>query len=163
MTTAQEPQETIPMKTISTALAATVLLAMGASAVRAEPWTDWKPTKQVVHRTYVRVEPGHLDDYLTAIKKTWVPGEETLVKRGVISRWAVQFREDQVGPGANVVLIEWYPSRAKMDPDEALSRDLMAQSRAITPKDQVPALEAERGKYRTVTGEEDWTIVEIPK
>jgi hypothetical protein len=50
-----------------------------------------------------------------------------------------------------------------MDPDEALSRDLMAQSRAITPKDQVPALEAERGKYRTVTGEEDWTIVEIPK
>jgi len=151
------------MKTISTALAAATLLAVGASAVRAEPWTDWKPTKQVVHRTYVRVEAGKLDDYLTALRKTWVPGEETLKKRGVISRWEVQYREDQVGPGANVVLIEWYSSRAKMDPDEALSRDLIAQSRSITPKDQVPALQAERAKYRTFTGEDTWTIVEIPK
>jgi hypothetical protein len=151
------------MKTISTALAAATLLAVGASAVRAEPWTDWKPTKEVVHRTYVRVEPGRLDDYLTAIRKTWVPGAEMLKKRGVITRWEVQFREDQVGPGPNVVLVEWYPSRAKMDPDEALDRDLLAQSRSITPKDQVPALEAERGKYRTITGEDTWTIVDIPK
>jgi hypothetical protein len=163
MSTSHKPEEMTSMKTISTALGAVALLALGASSVRAEPWTDWKPTKQVVHRTYVRVEPGHLDDYLTALKKTWVPGEETLKKRGVITRWEVQFREDQVGPGPNVVLVEWYPSRAKMDPDEALSRDLIAQSRAITPKDQVPALQAERAKYRTLTGEEDWTIVEIPK
>jgi hypothetical protein len=163
MSASHKPKGTIAMKTISTALGAVALFALGAAAVRAEPWTDWKPTKQVVRRTYVRVEPGRLDDYLTAIKKTWVPGEETLKKRGVITRWEVQFREDQVGPGPNVVLVEWYPSRAKMDPDEALDRDLIAQSRAITPKDQVPSLEAERGKYRTLTGEEDWTIVEIPK
>ena len=151
------------MKTISTALSAATLLALAASAVHAEPWTDWKPTKQVVHRTYVRVEPGHLDDYMTALRKTWVPVEETLQKRGTITRWAVQFRQDQVGPGPNVVLVEWYESRAKMDPDEAQGRELMAQSRAITPKDQVPALQAERAKYRTFAGEEDWTIVEIPK
>jgi hypothetical protein len=50
-----------------------------------------------------------------------------------------------------------------MDPDEALSRDLIVQSRAITPKDQVPALEAERAKFRTLAGEEDWTIIEIPR
>lgn len=151
------------MKTISTALAAATLLVVGATAVRAETWTDWKPTKEVVHRTYVRVEPGRLDDYLTAIRRTWVPEEETLKKRGVITRWAVQYRLDQIGPGPNVTLLEWYPSRAKMDPDEALDRDLMAQSRAITPKDQVLAMQADRAKYRTLTGDDTWTVIEFPK
>lgn len=163
MRRAKISKDSTAMKSLTPILAVGVLCALSAGVANAEVWKDWKPLKEVAHRTYVRVEPGRLDDYLTALHKTWVPAEEMLQKRGVITRWAVHFRQDQVGPGPNVTLIEWYPSRAKMDPDEALFRDMTAAGQATLPKDQAKSVQAERAKYRTIVGEDDWTQIEFPK
>lgn len=151
------------MKTILTAAASAALLSVLTSPAHAEEWTDWKPIKEAVRHTYVPVEPGHLDEYMMALKKTWVPEEELLKKKGVLSNWAIQVREDQSGPGPNVTLVEWYPSRAAWDPDEARDREMMAAARALVPKDQLPAMAAERAKYRKILGETNWTEVEFPK
>ena len=42
-------------------------LAVAYPAV-AEPWVDWTPQKGVTSVTVVKVDPNHIDDYLTGLK-----------------------------------------------------------------------------------------------
>ncbi|HWE99363.1 MAG TPA: hypothetical protein VG248_06175 [Caulobacteraceae bacterium] len=144
------------------AAAAAGIFVLAAVSARAEQWVDYAPQKGVVVHTFAHVEPGHLDDYLIALKKTWVPEEEFLQKKGVITRWAIQTRDPQIGDGPNVVMIEWYPTMANLDADKALDSEMLAQSRAITPKADVARLGEERAKYRTLTGQDMWVPLDFP-
>jgi hypothetical protein len=136
-------------------------LAM-AGAVYAEPYTDWTPQKGAWHVTTIKVDPNHIDDYLTGLKKEWGPGEELAKKHGIIDQYIILVKLNS-GAGANVQLIEHYPSLAMLEPDKARDQALQKEGEAIVSKDtSVKAVEG-FDKYRTFISDEFWTTVEFTK
>jgi hypothetical protein len=140
--------------------AAGALCLAATAGARAEPWTDYTPQKGAYVYTLVHVEPGHIDDYLVALKKTWIPTEESMKSRGLIDSYSVQVKQNVYGDGPNVLTVEHWPSLAGMDPDKVRDQEMDAQFRKILPKADEPALAAERAKYRKILSQEAWTSVE---
>lgn len=140
---------------------AVAVLSLAATAgARAEPWTDYTPQKGAYVYTLVHVEPGHIDDYLVALKKTWIPTEDEMKRRGLIDSYSVQVRSNVYADGPNVITVEHWPSLAGMDPEKIRDQEMEAQFRKILPKADEPALAAERAKYRKILSQEMWTSVE---
>jgi hypothetical protein len=151
------------MKPIGMAAAAAIAgLALSATAM-AETWVDWSPGKGVTEKQYVRVAPGHLDDYLTGLRKTWIPRQELLKKHGVISDYVILLRDHRDGPEDTVALIVIYPSAAAMDPDRTRDMAIEKEYRAQISKDQTDAMQAQYGSYRTRVADETWRTAEFPK
>jgi hypothetical protein len=149
------------MKTAILSAGAAAALCLAATAgARAEPWTDYTPQKGAYIYTLVHVEPGHIDEYLMALKKTWIPSEEDLKRRGLVDSYSVQVKQNVYGDGPNVITVEHWPSLAGLEPDKIRDQEMEAQFRKILPKADEPALQAERAKYRKILSEEMWTSVE---
>ena len=149
------------MKNLMLLAGAAGALCLAATAgARAEPWTDYTPQKGAYVYTLVHVEPGHIDDYLVALKKTWIPTEEGMKSRGLIDSYSVQVKQNVYGDGPNVITVEHWPSLAGMDPDKVRDQEMDAQFHKILPKADEPALAAERAKYRKILSQEAWTSVE---
>ena len=151
------------MKVSTVVMWAAVLLPIGGGAAFAEQWVDYAPTKGAYVKTLVHVEPDKMDVYLTALRKTWIPGEEMAKKRGLIDSYTVQVNSNPYLPGPNVVLIEHYPTMATMDPDRARDMAMDKEFEKVLPRAEAPALATERGKYRTIVSQEMWGTVEFPK
>ena len=142
--------------------AGAVALAVAGPAA-AEPWVDWTPQKGVISVTAVHVDPNHIDDYLTGLKKIWLPGEEYAKKTGQIVSYEILVNVNASGTGPNVLLVEHLPSFAVLDPNK--KRDLEAQKaiEAMAPKSQQDAAVAGFDKYRTFVGADLWQMVEFTK
>ena len=145
----------------SAALATASILA--AAPAFSEQWVDYAPVKGAYVKTMVHVDPDRIDDYLVALKKTWIPSEESLKKRGLIDLYEVQINSNPYAPDGNVVMIEHWPTLAGMEPDKARDMAMQKEFEAILPKTQQQPTMAERGKYRTILSQEMWTTVEYPK
>jgi hypothetical protein len=141
--------------------------ALGASSLAAaaygEPWVDYTPTKGATMVTSVHVDPDKIDDYLVALKKTWIPSEESLKKHGLIDYYQVQVNTNPYGAGPNVVLVEHWPALSGLEPDKARDMAMQKEFEAIEPKSQQSTTMAERGKYRTILSQDMWTSVDFPK
>jgi hypothetical protein len=133
---------------IGAALALGLLGAAGAAS--AEQWIDYSPAKGVWVKTFVHVEPSKIDDYLVALKKTWVPSEEMAKKRGLIDRYLVQVQVNPGASGPNVVMREHYVSMAALDPDKDRDMAMQKDYEKMSPKATNDAEQADRGKYRTL-------------
>lgn len=142
-------------------VAALALTLLTAATALAEQWVDYAPGKGVYVKTYVHVEPNKIDDYLTGLKKTWVPGQELLKKSGVLLSYSVQVNVNAQTTEPNVVMIEQYANFAAMDPNKALDMKMKAEFEKNFPKPQADAIQAERGKWRTFVKEEMWAPVEF--
>ena len=153
------------MNPIGLAAAAVVAgLALGAAATaRAEIWVDWSPGKGITEKQYIQVAPGHLDDYLTGLRKTWAPQQELRKKHGVITDYVVLLRDHRDGPDDTVALITIYPSGGAMDPDRARDMAIDSEYRAQMPKAQSDAMQEQYGTYRTRVADELWRTAEFPK
>jgi hypothetical protein len=147
---------------ISASLAAGILLSM-AGAVRAEPWVDYTPAKGVWDKTYVHVEPSRIDDYLVALKKTWVPEEESAKRHGLIDQYVVQVQANASTTGPNVMLGVHYVSMSALDPDRTRDMAMQKEAEQMLPKAAAAAEQEARGKYRTLMREEMWTSVDFTK
>lgn len=134
------------MKYILAATVAGAALTWSFAAV-AEPYVDYTPLKGVTHVQTIKVDPNHLDDYLTGLKKSWLPGEEIAKKHGVIDDYQVMVKLNS-GAGANVVLVEHYPSIAALDPDQARDQAIEKEGLAALSKEQGLALTNGFDKYR---------------
>ncbi|HEX4742919.1 MAG TPA: hypothetical protein VH353_16445 [Caulobacteraceae bacterium] len=146
--------------TVAAALAA---LALGAGAAAAETWVDWSPGKGVTEKQYIRVAPGHLDDYLTGLRKTWVPEQELRKKRGVITDYVILLRDHRDSPDDLVCLITVYPTGAAMDPDRTRDMAIESEYRAQLSKAQSDEMQAQYGTYRTRVSDETWRTAEFSK
>jgi hypothetical protein len=148
------------MKTIFFAGALALALTFPAAA---EPWVDWAPQKGVTSVTAVHVDPNHIDDYLTGLKKIWLPGEEYAKKTGQITDYEILVNVNAAGTGPNVLLVEHLPSFAVLDPNK--KRDLEAQKavEALAPKTQQDAQVAGFDKYRSFVGSDLWQAIEFTK
>jgi hypothetical protein len=133
-----------------------------ATVAAAEPYTDWTPSKGATQVTTIQVDPNHLDDYLTGLKKSWVTGQEIAKKHGVIDWYQVMVKLNS-GAGANVVLLVHYPSLANLEPDKARDQAIEAENYAAVSKDEGQKMVAGYEKYRTFVSDELWTGVEYPK
>jgi hypothetical protein len=133
-----------------------------AAVAAAEPYKDYTPQKGATEVITIKVDPNHVDDYLTGLRQGWVPGQEMAKKHGVIDWYSVSVKLN-AGAGANVVLIQHYPSLANLDPDKARDMALLAEAKAFEPKDKSDARIAGYEKYRTFVSDDLWTSVEFTK
>jgi hypothetical protein len=142
------------------AMAASLSLA-GAAA--AEPYVDYTPQKGVWHVTTVKVDPSHIDDYVTGLKKSWAPGEEIAKKHGLIDSYQIMVKLNSSDGQGNVLLIEHYPSIASLDADQARDQMMRKDFLAALPKAQGEAMVAGFDKYRTFVGDDYWTEMTFAK
>jgi len=133
------------------------------TAASAEPWVDWSPAKGVYSVTAIKCDPNHIDDYLTGLKKSWVPGEEYAKAHGMIDSYEVMVKVNAAGGDANILLIEHLPSFAMLDPNKKRDQEMEKAMLAQMPKDKSDAMVAGFEKYRTFVGEDMWQPVEFTK
>jgi hypothetical protein len=100
------------------------------------PYKDYTPQKGVWQVQEVHVDPNHIDDYLTGIKTSLVPGQEIAKKHGLIDNFMVLVRMDSSGGGANAMFVPHYPSLAAMEPDKARDQTMEQESLAILSKEK---------------------------
>ncbi|HEY5290325.1 MAG TPA: hypothetical protein VIJ59_09840 [Caulobacteraceae bacterium] len=142
-------------------------LALGAGlcmagVAAAEPWTDWTPTKGATEVITIKVDPNHIDDYLTGLSRDWVQGQEMAKRRGLIDWYQVSVKLNS-GAGANVLLISHYPSLANLEPDKARDQAMLAEARSHVSKDQETTIVSGYDKYRTFVSDDIWTAVDFKK
>jgi hypothetical protein len=149
------------MKLAVGALVLSAGLGMAAMAA-AEPYIDYTPQKGATEVITIKVDPNHIDDYLVGLRQGWVPGQELAKKHGVIDWYQVSIKLNG-GAGANVVLIQHYPSLASLEPDKARDMALLAESKALEPKEKSDSRIAGYEKYRTFVSDDIWTSVDFVK
>jgi hypothetical protein len=142
-------------------------LALGAGlglagAAAAEPWVDWTPQKGATEVITLKVDPNHIDDYLSGLKKTWVVGQEMAKRQGIIDSYNVVVKLNSQG-GPNVALITHYPSMAYMDPDKARDQAMIAEGRQSMSDADARKMTDGYDKYREFVSDDIWTAVEYPK
>ena len=144
------------------ACAAGAVLTM-ACAAWAEPWVDFTPAKGVWDKTYIHVEPSRIDDYMVALKKTWIPEQESAKKHGLVDQYIVQIAMNSATTEPNVMLGVHYVSMAMLDPDKARDMAMEKEADQAMSKTAAATEQEVRAKYRTTVREEMWTSVEFPK
>jgi hypothetical protein len=88
---------------------AIILVAVGAACLAAtvavsKQYTDYMPQKGVWEVNAIEVDPNHVDDYLTGLRKSQVPGFEVMKAHGIIDSYKFLVRNGY-NKGAPSVLI----------------------------------------------------------
>ena len=135
------------MRALIGACAVAGLLTVAGAVAVADQWVDYTPTKGVWSKTLVHVEPSRIDDYLVALKKTWVPAEEMAKKHGLIDNYIVQAAVNSDTSGPNVLLGEHYVSMAVLDPNKERDLAMRVEFERMMPKTAAMAEQADRAKY----------------
>ena len=144
-------------KLVRTGLAAA--LALSAASVAAEPYVDYTPQKGVWQITAVEVDPNHMDDYLTGLRKSQVPGFEVLKRRGLIDNYKFIVRTGYSKGSPNVLIMTHAPSMGNLDADQARDQAVDKEIYAIFSKAKGEAAVAGYEKYRTFVDDGLWTDV----
>jgi len=133
-----------------------------AGAAAAEPWTDYTPQKGATEVITLKVDPNHIDDYLTGIRTTWVAEQQRAKAHGIIDAYYVAVRLNAEG-GPNVRLITHYPTLANLDPDKARDQAMIAEGRKqMSDADGRKMIEG-YDKYRTFVSDDIYTEVDFAK
>ncbi len=145
------------------ALAGAVTLLFSAGAASAEIYKDYVPGKGIWVETFVEVDPNHLDDYLTGLKATDVPGLEILKKHGLIDDYKFTTSDSYSAGQPNVIIAVHYVSAAALEPDAARDQMIEKETYAAVPKTQGDAAIAGYEKYRKFSQISNWRSVEFTK
>jgi hypothetical protein len=136
--------------------------ALGVTAAAADPYVDYTPVKGVWEVQAIKVDPNHIDDYLIGLKRGFIPLLETLKRHGVIDQYLI-LQKLNSGAGANVEIVQHFPSAAMMDPDQTRDMAIDKEVKAIISKEQSDKLVQGFDKYRTFDSDELWTEVKLTK
>ena len=150
------------MKSFLAAGACALTLAFATSA-SAKQWVDYAPQKGLWEVTSVKVDPNKIDDYLTGLKSSWVPGEEIAKKHGVIDMYEVMVKVNAADGLANVLLCQHYTSFATFDPDKKRDQTMDKEAEAMMSKDKSDAMVSGFDKYRTFVGDDLYVPVDFSK
>ena len=151
------------MAGVCVAAGLTIGVIGAASVASADPWVDYTPMTGVWQKTLVHVEPNRIDDYLIALKKTWVPQQEAAKKHGLIDSYFVQIAVDSDTAGPNVLLGIHYVSMAVLDPNKDRDMAMQKEAEKAMPKAALTSEMGERAKYRSVVSSRLWTGVDLTK
>jgi hypothetical protein len=135
------------------------LLAVSAISVRAEPYVDYTPQKGVWQITAVEVDPNHVDDYLSGLRKSQLPQFEVLKRHGLIDNYKFIVRTGYVKGSPNVLIMTHSASMGSLDADQARDQAVEKEVYAIFSKAKGEAAVAGYEKYRTFIDDGLWTDV----
>ncbi len=127
--------------------AAVALCALPALAQEERPYTNG-PVTQI---TYVRVKPGHFDDYMRHLGGLYRKQLEAFRKAGLVTDYRVYAATPRSPSEADVILSVTYPNMAALDRNRDF--DSIGAQVAGTFSEQNKGF-ADRGSIRDVLGSE---------
>ena len=134
-----------------------------ASALIAKQYVDYTPLKGVWEVNAVDVDPNHVDDYLTGLKRSQVPGFEAMKRRGLVDDYRFLVRNGYTKDNPSVLIMVHYTSASALEPDrardEAIEKELLASFSEAQGKAAVAGYE----KYRTFVDDATYTEVSFAK
>ena len=141
---------------------ATLACALSAPAM-AKQYTDYSPAKGTWEVNAINVDPNHIDDYLTGLRKSQVPGFEVMKKHGIIDDYHFAVRTGYNKGSPNVLIWVHYTSYAMLEPDKA--RDLMIENEILATFSEEAGKIAVAGyeKYREFVDDGFWSEVVMAK
>lgn len=144
---------------IACALVASAL----SSIVLAEQYVDYTPKKGMWQINAVEVDPNHVDDYLTGLRKSQIPALEVLKARGLIDDYRFLVRTGYVKGSPNVLIQTHLPDAALLNPDKARDMAVEKEIYARFPKEQGDAAVAGYEKYRQFLDDAMWSEIVMAK
>lgn len=144
-------------------LAASVAALGVVQAANAEPYVDYTPKKGVWQVQTMAVDPNHVDEYLTGLRKTMAPVLEIEKAHGIIDKYSFMTKLNANGSGANIMIVLHYPSLAAMEPDKARDQMIEKEIYANLSKEEGEKKVAEYEKYRKFISDEYWVDIEMIK
>lgn len=129
----------------------------------AKQYKDYTPEKGVWEINAIEVDPNHVDDYLTGLRKSQVPAFEVMKKHGIIDEYRFIVRNGYNKGAPNVLIQTHYTSVAMLAPDQA--RDTMIEKEIFATFSEEAGKVAVAGyeKYRQFVDDGLWTEVTMTK
>ncbi|MBS0479753.1 MAG: hypothetical protein JSR79_10710 [Proteobacteria bacterium] len=142
--------------------AATATFVVGGVAI-AKQYVDYTPQKGFWEINAVEVDPNHIDEYLTGLRKSQVPAFEVLKKRGLMDSYKFLVRTGYAKGSPNVLIMTHVSSSALLDPDRARDEAVEKEILATFSEEQGKAAVAGYEKYRQFLDDGLWTEMTIEK
>jgi len=145
---------------IGAAAFASIACATGASA---KIYKDYTPEKGMWEISAIEVDPNHIDDYLTGLRKSEFPGFEIMKRHGIIDAYHLVVRTGYNKGAPNVLIMTHYTSVAMLAPDQA--RDTMIENEITATFSEEAGKVAVAGyeKYRQFVDDGLWTEMTMAK
>jgi len=141
-------------------LAALLITATGSVAV-AEQYVDYTPQKGVWEINAINVDPNHIDDYLTGLRTSDVPGFEVMKAHGLMDDYRFMVRNGYSKGAPDVLILTHFTSLAAMAPDQARDQMIEKEIYSKFSKEQGRAAVAGYEKYRQFIDDSYWTEVKM--
>lgn len=133
------------------------------SVALARQYKDYMPQKGVWEINAIEVDPNHIDDYLTGLRKSQVPGFEVMRAHGVIDSYRFLVRNGYNKGSPNVLIETHLTSAAMLEPDQArdqmIEREIYAKFSEADGKIAVAGYE----KYRQFVDNGTWSEVTMAR
>jgi hypothetical protein len=142
--------------------AVTASFVFGGVAI-AKQYVDYTPQKGVWEINAVEVDPNHVDEYLTGLRKSQVPGFEVLKKRGVMDSYKFLVRTGYSKGSPNVLILTHLTSAAMLDPDRARDESIEKEILATFSEEQGKVAVAGYEKYRQFLDDGLWSELTMAK
>jgi hypothetical protein len=144
------------------ALAVATTLVLAGTA-HAKPYVDYSFGKGLWEINQIEVDPNHVDDYLTGLKQSEVPGFEIMKKHGIIDDYSFSVKNGYTKGMPNVVIAVHYVSADGLMPNQA--RDQMIEKEIVATFSEQAGKAAIAGyeKYRTFVDDSTWIDVTFKK
>ncbi len=135
------------MKATRAFVAAAALCILPAIAVAQEtrPYTDGP----VVNVTYVRVKPGHFDDYMRHLGGMYRKQMDAFQKAGLVTSYKVYSVAPRSPAEPDVILTVTYPNMAALDKSQEFDKIGAQVAGSFSAQDKAFA---ERGSMRDILG-----------
>lgn len=133
------------------------LVACGAASIAiAEQYVDYAPQPGLWRINAIEVDPNHVDDYLTGLRKSQVPAFEVLKKHGIIDDYKFLVREGYTKGKPSVLIATHLTSAAVLDPNKARDQMIDKEILAKFSKKDGEAAVAGYEKYREFLDDSLW-------
>ena len=142
--------------------AGAALLAAAAPAV-AKEFVDYTTEKGVWEINAIEVDPNHVDDYLTGLRQSQIPGFEVLKRRGMIDGYKFIVRRGYTKGKPNVIIMTHVSNLALLAPDKVRDQAIEREIFATFSEDQGKQAVAGYEKYREFLDDSYWSEVTFAK
>ena len=132
-----------------------------ASSGLAKEYRDYAPEKGVWQINAIEVDPNHVDDYLTGLRRSQVPGFEIMKRHGIIDAYRFIVRNGYTKGAPNVLIETHYSSVALLAPDQARDAMIEKEIYANFSEDAGKTAVAGYEKYRQFIDRGLWTELKI--
>ena len=142
--------------------AVTATFVVGGVAI-AKQYVDYTPQKGVWQVSAIEVDPNHVDEYLTGLRKSQVPGFEVMKKRGMMDSYKFLVRTGYAKGSPNVLIMTHLTSAALLEPDKARDQAVEKEIYATFSEADGKVAVAGYEKYRQFLDDGLWSEMTMEK